>query len=64
MNRYNTITLLEIKIHSHDNDASAGTLVEDVVVPKERSEWVGTIDRPSGQYLFRALRWEPKMIFA
>ena len=28
-------------MHSHGNDASAETLVEDVVVPKERSEWVG-----------------------
>ena len=64
MNRYKTITILEIQIHSHDNDASAETLVEDVVVPKDRPEWVGTIDRSSGQHLFRALKWEPKTISA
>ena len=31
-------------------------LVEDVVVPKARSEWVGNIDPSGGQHLFRAVR--------
>ena len=60
MNRYITITLLEIKIHSHGNDASAETLVEDVVVPKDGSEWVGTIDRSCGQHFFQSSKMGTK----
>ena len=52
MTRYIARTLHKIKMHLHHNDASAENIVEDVVMPKTRSERVGTIDRSGVQHFF------------
>ena len=40
--------------------ARRNSYVEDVVMPKARPQWVGTIDPSDGQHPFRVIKWDPK----